>query len=721
MKRLGIVAFTAFALASVLGAQQVREMEFKNQAIVDILLALAQASGRSIVPDETVSGNASYYFNETDFETALEIFLTTYRMYCWKKGNISYVSRVRATWNEDTGTATLDAEDVEPRLIVGALSRSMGKTILSDPLPRESITLHVEDAQPVRILEMVAKRFPDYRVDAAEDFYYLRRLDTARRPDTRSETPVSLLVQRDGLFTLSADKARLRDLLTELFRKAGLEFSLFLRSDAILENLHFADKKLEDMLRLVLDQANADYSIENGIYYVYEIQRADVMKKLKTVRSMPLSYISVQDLPSLLPQDFASGNLLRLDKNTNTVILSGSDQEIGPVEEFIRALDRPLAQKKYYRFDLRYLKVNDFLSLLPPQFSAVKPLALPQGSAFVMLLDPENKRALDDYIRLVDTRQGGIPIHLKYIQSDYLLKNLPPSASKDDVQATGDSTLVFFNGSEEKLRQFTRELDALDRPAPQIRYELLVIEYQDGESLDWSVSASNGALTDSADSTAYYGTIGNLLQLNFNIVSTFGTLFAVNLNLALATNKARVLADTTVNGLSGQEIKFQNTLTTRYRDLELNTTTQQLQSTGVTREVTSGLLITMNGWVSGDGMITMKVSSTVSKQGTDMSATAVGNPPSTSEKIVSTNVRTGTGKPVVIGGLIQQEKSIIVEKTPILGDIPLLGLLFQSRSETVSNDEFVIYIVPHVEYPEQGATDEGVRMEALYQKFVREP
>jgi type II secretory pathway component GspD/PulD (secretin) len=127
----------------------------------------------------------------------------------------------------------------------------------------------------------------------------------------------------------------------------------------------------------------------------------------------------------------------------------------------------------------------------------------------------------------------------------------------------------------------------------------------------------------------------------------------------------------------------------------------------------------MNGWVSGDGMITMKVSSTISKQGADLSTTS-GNPPTTSEKIVSTNVRTLSGKPVVIGGLIQQEKTITVQKTPILGDIPLLGLLFQSRNETVQNDELVIYIVPHVEYPDQQAQDEGIRIESLYQKLVKD-
>ena len=198
MKRCACAAVAAVFLAAVLPAQQIREMEFKNQSIVDILLALAVMSGRSIVPDETVSGTASYYFNETDFETALKIFLTTYRMYSWKEGTIYYVSRVRSSWNRETGTATLDAEDVEPRLIVAALSRATGTTILFDTLPREPLTIHVENAKPAKILELIVKRFPEYQVESGQDFHYLRRLDPAGRNDPRADRPGTLVAVSGG-------------------------------------------------------------------------------------------------------------------------------------------------------------------------------------------------------------------------------------------------------------------------------------------------------------------------------------------------------------------------------------------------------------------------------------------------------------------------------------------------------------------------------------------
>jgi type II secretory pathway component GspD/PulD (secretin) len=82
-------------------------------------------------------------------------------------------------------------------------------------------------------------------------------------------------------------------------------------------------------------------------------------------------------------------------------------------------------------------------------------------------------------------------------------------------------------------------------------------------------------------------------------------------------------------------------------------------------------------------------------------------------------VRTPSGKPVVIGGLIQQSKDSNVQKVPLLGDIPLLGFLFQTRSDTNSNTELVIYIVPHLEYPESRKADASRQMEDLYNDFVK--
>ncbi len=90
MHRRVLFLIQIFGISALLFSQTIDEMEFNNQPIRDILLVLAQMSGQSIIADNTVAGNASYYFNHIDLDQALEQFLSHYGMFYWKKNNIFY-------------------------------------------------------------------------------------------------------------------------------------------------------------------------------------------------------------------------------------------------------------------------------------------------------------------------------------------------------------------------------------------------------------------------------------------------------------------------------------------------------------------------------------------------------------------------------------------------------------------------------------------------------
>ena len=218
---------------------------------------------------------------------------------------------------------------------------------------------------------------------------------------------------------------------------------------------------------------------------------------------------------------------------------------------------------------------------------------------------------------------------------------------------------------------------------------------------------------------SWNGKLSNIFNIQFDIISQFGIQFAGNLNAELSEGKSHVLADTTLNGISGESINFSNTNTYRYRDIVVNTSGDLYTSTA--REITSGLTLNINGWVSGDNMITVKLDAQVSKQGsTSSSATDTTNPPSTSEKKVSTNVRTRSGEPVIIGGLFQQEIDITEKRVPFLGRIPLIGNLFKSKTESVAETEFIIYLVPFVEKDVVKALSEEDNLKRLENKYKLE-
>jgi general secretion pathway protein D len=70
--------------------------------------------------------------------------------------------------------------------------------------------------------------------------------------------------------------------------------------------------------------------------------------------------------------------------------------------------------------------------------------------------------------------------------------------------------------------------------------------------------------------------------------------------------------------------------------------------------------------------------------------------PNINKRSANTVVVTPDGQPVVIGGLIANEKSSNDSKIPILGDIPVLGQLFRFSAKSNQKSELLIFLTPHI-------------------------
>lgn len=705
------------AARSPAAGQQFQSMEFRNQRIIDILMVLAEVSGTSIIPDETVGGTASFHFSGAGFEESLGLFLGQYKLHYTREGNVIRVSRISAAYDRSAGRLSVKAEDVPLESLIRVLGRTIGVSILADPLPDLSLSVEMDRLEAARALEICMLRLPGFSLEQGESYYYIRRVPAE---DAGAPAQAASITRNDGAeggaYTLSLSRGRFLETLAELFRKADREYSILTKTDGALENLYFRDKPFEEILRIILEQGNADYVLHNGIYYIVELQRRDILKKLKATRVLPLRHISAQEFPALLSPELAAGNSLRIDKNTNALILTGTPEEIQPLLDFAERIDRPLEGMAYRRFDLKYLSVQEGLGLIPPKMLPLPAAAIPQENAFVAQGSPQSLAELEAFITAIDRRDEGFPVRLKYIKIDELLKNLPPSVTKDHITDSGYPNLVFFTGPAERRELFLRELAHIDRPKPQIRYELLVVEYTKNQEtrISRNYSAAKSGETSGA---AFLGNLSHLMSLNFDVVAQFGYQFAASLNVQLGENTARVYADTTLNGLTGQEIRFQNTDTYRYQEFEVDADTGNVSRSGVTREISSGLIVALNGWVSGDDMITISVNATVSKQHNNHPGDTAGIP-ATSERVVNTQIRTPSGKPIVLSGLMKEDTGKNSKRIPLLGDIPLLGKLFGDTVDTKERTEIVIYIVPYLSRDSGEEQDIPLLLERYYRNLV---
>ena len=629
--------------------------QFIRQPITDIVYALSVYSNIPIVVNKTVDGTAQFQFSGNDFEQAFDTFISLNDLYVEKKPHVWTVTRVFVQPLEE-GYIKLDASEVELRTLIEYLARETGTTVTADILPHVTTSIHIQESTVQEAIALIMKPYSDYTVSVHDTYLSIKKSPVQAMQMSQMPSYMLDIKEAGGLFTVHIQKGVLQEILNSLFKQANREYSSFVNGTQIIERLDFSGKPFEEALTYVLEQAGAEYTEKNRMYYIFPIQQSEIINNLKR------------------------------------------------------------EGKQWSFFKLKYKNIQEITPLLQAHFPNLQITPLADSSGFFALILPDSRYELSQWLESIDNSRMSIPIKLKYIRTEDLLKKLPPSVSSSNIIDAGDGNSFFYVGSEERRDSFLKDISYIDRPHAQLRYDLLIVQYQSTDSFKWNFNVAARGLKP-GDQTLVSGVLGSLLSLNFDAISVFGYQFAAKLSTAMGSSDARIFADTMLYGLSGQEIKFQNTSTYRYRDSNIDPETGKPKYTGVTREITSGLMLTINGWVSGEGVITTTITASISKRGADVTMNT-GNPPPTSEKIITTQVRSQSGEPVILSGLKQNEMSNVEEGVPGLSKIPVAGLLFKDKVKTTEKTEMVIYLVPHIDFSGDDSGNSKLRRDTIFERLV---
>jgi len=136
-----------------------------------------------------------------------------------------------------------------------------------------------------------------------------------------------------------------------------------------------------------------------------------------------------------------------------------------------------------------------------------------------------------------------------------------------------------------------------------------------------------------------------------------------------------------------------------------------------------GVTLKVTPQINKDGFVRMKIDQSVTKVvSQSASVDAAGSKvltPTTLKRTAKTTVVVKSGETVVIGGMIQDDSDKGTGKVPLLGDIPLLGWLFKTRSTSNTRTNLFIFITPRIiEQPEDARKIQEEKMD--YMKTIQE-
>ncbi len=119
----------------------------------------------------------------------------------------------------------------------------------------------------------------------------------------------------------------------------------------------------------------------------------------------------------------------------------------------------------------------------------------------------------------------------------------------------------------------------------------------------------------------------------------------------------------------------------------------------IVNSVFAGVLLDITPEISNDRTITLKINPSVSRTREDLSSQAEGGrtiPPDLDRRQLASVVTVKDGTRVILGGLINQNNNTVENKVPLLGDIPGLGYFFKYEKDTISTEELIVVIEPHI-------------------------
>jgi len=295
------------------------------------------------------------------------------------------------------------------------------------------------------------------------------------------------------------------------------------------------------------------------------------------------------------------------------------------------------------------------------------------------------------------------------------LKTLLEVVSRD-VSANVSGNRLVIRASQSTIEQVEGIVAALDKKPGQVLLNARLIEVNatqlleagiDWEKItDWTTVLTEGSPvlsgTDQIPEFMGYSKAGDAGQIYRQLEA-----LEVTLNALLTEGKARLLSDAKVVTLDNKkaEIFAGETIPVVITSLQSPGSAGGVFQTVQLEKIDVGVKLSITPRISEGGYVTTLVEPEVSRivrfVGPD------DDLPQTSTRRAHTLVRVKNGQKIYLGGLLSEEEKTTVKKVPLLGSIPLLGLLFQHHNRQTDRTDLVIEITPTI------IGDEGEKAEAF--------
>ena len=428
---------------------------------------------------------------------------------------------------------------------------------------------------------------------------------------------------------------------------------------------------------------------------------------------------------------------VRVSVSGPQVLVSGAPDDVAHAKSLIAELDQPQPGIQYTEvYRLHYVDATSVADLLRRSFRNIDIEVDKDLNAITVFATTPIQQRIADAIAQLDAPPAGAPgaqggagaqsggggstdTEVLTLKAAVPGQNGAPSTSATDIATTvttalgnsapdlkitvpPNSTQLVLTGSPYSIKLAKDLIAQLDTPQPLVVLDTEVLEVDESLQKQLGLKFPTPVLsTIYSETTPAAPPSGGPAPplLGLQPLQRTPLSLAAELDFLISANKARILEDPRITTVSGRTASLRagetvNILTTTGGGTGTVATTQvQSFQTGVTLDITP---------VVNDGnYITVTLHPSVNTVAGVNLATGV---PNIQTRDTTTTIGLHDGETIVIGGLIEDENTRTAQKIPILGDLPLVGKLFQDTGVTHTRDEVIVTVTPHIVRAGENAT-----------------
>ncbi len=295
-------------------------------------------------------------------------------------------------------------------------------------------------------------------------------------------------------------------------------------------------------------------------------------------------------------------------------------------------------------------------------------------------------------------------------------------ASKEAPQVDERTNTLFFRETRSNMDSIRKMLVQVDKPTKQVMIEARLVEVSANPKQSYGINwagvlggqpigfsgtdakrnpNTNQLVPDdftlgNPGSKNFFGNLGKLAAGQFAILTV--PQMSATVSLLNQDSDAEFLANPRIVTADNQQAKIEIIRNQPVPQLNFNEQTATAVFGGF-EDKKFGNTLVVRPSVNKDAFITLSVKPEISNKVGDATfnfAGATVASPIIDTRSLESNVLIKSGNTLAIGGLLQDEVGKARTKVPIMGDIPILGYLFQEKNNTRTKRNLLVFVTPTI-------------------------